>query len=467
MGAKRVFFPHGRNPGDRPIVDERWFPVDRVDGLNTDSERRRLVDFVRLVTGWLEEVSRANQALPARERMSAHVFYWDHLEVRQLRRMIERHMGHDDVVGLIELLVRMFPPERVLPDPDLFRSQPGTAVKEVVRHLVGLPLAHDYSLLDVANALHPDFDPEGNPYRYRLPYGFVTELSDQIPFERAYAVWRDQVMLTRQADPGGVRRKYDRQEILEGIERAVKIRLAALESVVKKIRSHYGDRLTLRKSGFSAAPPVQTRIPELSRRLVAFERLDAICQDIKNRQDRALPVDEREARFISIRGIHPAAGPRHDGLVARAGERPAVRRAAAPRLHLRADVAGREDPGAGLPPRALERGRRAGPGRPVEYPPGAELRRGPRQVLGRARAGPAQAAAPGGARRVRADGGPAGAGARPGLAAALPARPGPRAARPGPAHGPRPALPRLPDGARRDGAQGRGRHPPPQRRRRS
>lgn len=324
MGAKRVYFPHGRNPGDRPEVTERWLPVDRVDGLNTDTERRRLTDFVALVTGWLEEVSRANQALPARERMSAHVFFWDHLEIRQLRRMIERHMGHEDVVGLIELLVRMFPPDRVLPDPDLFRSQPGTAVKEVVRHLVGLPLAHDYSLLDVANALHPDLDAEGNPYRYRLPYGFVTELSDQIPFERAYEIWRDQVMLTR-VDPSGLRRKYDRQEILEGIERAVKVRLAALEAVVKKLRTHFGDRLTLKKSGFSAAPPVQTRIPELSRRLVAFERLDTICQDIKNRQDRALPVEEREARFVSIRGIEHASGGRFDALIARA-------RASDPRL---------------------------------------------------------------------------------------------------------------------------------------
>jgi hypothetical protein len=57
--------------------------------------------------------------------------------------MFERHMQHPDVVELIELLLRLFPPDAVLPDPDLFKSQPGTVVKEVLRVLLGLPLPHD------------------------------------------------------------------------------------------------------------------------------------------------------------------------------------------------------------------------------------------------------------------------------------------------------------------------------------
>ena len=251
--------------------------------------------------------------------MSAHIFFWDGLEIRQLRRMFERHMEHADVVGLIELLVRIFPPEKVLPDPDLFKSQPGTAVKDVVKLLLGLPLAHDYTLLEVANAFYPDLNAEGRPFQYRLPFGFHTDLADQIPFERAYEIWRDHILLTKVVNVGGGqtrRRKCFRQEILDGIERAVLTRLNALEHVVRKLREHHRDRLILRKSGFSAAPSVQSRIPERSRRLIAFERLDVACNEMKNRQDRALPVEEREARFISIRGLLLARGPESDQMIA-------------------------------------------------------------------------------------------------------------------------------------------------------
>ena len=233
--------------------------------------------------------------------------------------MFERHMEHADVVGLIELLVRMFPPEKVLPDPDLFKSQPGTAVKDVVKLLLGLPLAHDYTLLEVANAFYPDLNAEGRPFQYRLPFGFHTDLADQIPFERAYEIWRDHILLTKVVNVGGGqtrRRKCFRQEILDGIERAVLTRLNALEHVVRKLREHHRDRLILRKSGFSAAPSVQSRIPERSRRLIAFERLDVACNEMKNRQDRALPVEEREARFISIRGLLLARGPESDQMIA-------------------------------------------------------------------------------------------------------------------------------------------------------
>ena len=64
LGARKVYFPRGRNPGDPAIRDEQVFTVDRVDNLNPDTERARLVEFIRLITGWLEEVSQANTALP-------------------------------------------------------------------------------------------------------------------------------------------------------------------------------------------------------------------------------------------------------------------------------------------------------------------------------------------------------------------------------------------------------------------
>ncbi len=68
----------------------------------------------------------------------------------------------------------------------------------------------------------------------------------------------------------------------------------------------------LSKPPFSAKPPTQSEIPDRSRQLIAFEKLNVACEDIENRQQRSLPIEEREARFISIRGLIPATGPVYD-----------------------------------------------------------------------------------------------------------------------------------------------------------
>ena len=109
IGAARVYFQPGRTQGDPPQTEEHVFVVDRVDSMNPETERARLVEFITLVSGWLEDVSTANDGLPADQRVSSHIFFWDLLEVRQLRRVFERHMNHPDVVDLIELLIRLFP----------------------------------------------------------------------------------------------------------------------------------------------------------------------------------------------------------------------------------------------------------------------------------------------------------------------------------------------------------------------
>lgn len=307
LGAARLYFPHGRNPGDPPVTDEKIFIVDRVDEMNPETERERLKEFATVVSEWLEEVSTVNSGLPARARLSSHIFFWDMLEVRQLKRMFERHMQNPDVVELIEVLTRFFPPDSLLPDPDAFKSQPGTIVKEVLRMLVGLPVAHDYSLFDAANSFFPNVKEDSTPYKFDLPFGFATPMSDQIPFERAYELWQDKIFVRHfnelhPTDPAKWRR-YTRDELYDGIKRATKVHLQALQHIVRRLRENYKDRLVLKKSGFSAARSSQASVPEAARSLIAFEKLNVACQEMENRNTRSLPVDEREARFFSIRGL--------------------------------------------------------------------------------------------------------------------------------------------------------------------
>jgi hypothetical protein len=315
MSVSRVFFRPGQEAGTPPVRAYQDFIVDRVEEMNPDSERMRLIEFIDLVAAWLREADEFNERVRVdrqqrRERDSqfgkvrVHFFAWDQLEFRQLRRMLERHMAHPDVIERVELLVRLFPPEGELPDPEAFRSQPGTAVKEVFRHLVGVPIPHDYTLIEVANAFYPrTVAATGEPYQYRVSYGFVSELSDQIPFERAYELWQDRPVLRH---PDG--RRYTRGEVYSGLQRALQTRIDALEHVVNRLREQHGDRLVLRKGPFSAAPaPVaRMRLPVAARMLNALEQLDVASRDIETRALRALPVEEREARFHSIRGLRVA-----------------------------------------------------------------------------------------------------------------------------------------------------------------
>jgi hypothetical protein len=323
MGAKKVYFQPGRVKGEPPKTQTQTFIVDRADAMNTDSERERLVELIDCVTNWLEEVLIHNQNAKHNEKLKAHIFFWDGLEIKQLKRMIERHLAHPSVVEKVELLLRIFPPDNRLPDPELFKSQPGTVVKDVFRVLFGLPIAHDYTLLEVANCFYPSMKKDGTIFKFKLPYGFTSELSkdvlaltDQIPFERAYELWQNHVILTRPHPlyPKDNKRRihYTRGEIFDGLKNAVEVRLEALAQVVARLKENHGDKLVLRKSAFSAAPPVQMRIPLESRQLVAFTKLNLVADEINNRQERALPVEEREARFISIRGLQFVSGAEYD-----------------------------------------------------------------------------------------------------------------------------------------------------------
>ena len=281
MGAARVYFPADRQQGDSPQTEEHVFIVDRVESMNPDTEKARLIEFVTLISRWLQEVSNENDNLLSNQRLSSHIFFWDKLEVRQLRRMLGRHMNDPSIIDLIELLVRLFPPDDVLPDPDLFRSQPGTVVKDVIRLLVGLPIPHDYTLFETANIFYPTQNASGENYRFQLPFGFITPMSDQIPFERAYELWQDRIFLRHYdsdyPNDSSRWRLFTRDEVYEGIRNATCIHLRALQQIVRRLRENYRDRLILRKSAFSASPPTQTRVPERARSLIAFERLNAAC----------------------------------------------------------------------------------------------------------------------------------------------------------------------------------------------
>lgn len=323
MGASLIYFSKGFGEKVRPDErQEKLFIVDRADSMSPEHERLRLVEFARKVLEWLRTAARHNEELPedTRDGHRAHIFVWDSLELKQLKRMMTRHLQNSEVSDVVNELSRFFPSDMQLPDPRTHATRPVTTVKEVVRQLVGLPVAHDYTLFETANHFYPDVVAKTQePYQYRLPFGFVTDMSDQIPFERAYELWSGRIMLKqfREDIPREEWSLYTKDEVYQGIRYALSHRLKALENVVEKLQNQHGDLLILRNKPFKMAPLKQARLPQEARELIAFGKLDAISSELENQEKRALPVDEREARFFSIRGIQLAVGEEYDELQAR------------------------------------------------------------------------------------------------------------------------------------------------------
>ena len=367
LGTKRVYFPPYGKSGESPKTEDQVFIVDRVDHMNPENERARLVEFINVIIGWLKEVVSDNDEIEVNDKaigklkklssekleiiesnfkgrkyferdlkkdlkdnnftaeeteqiireaskksrkLSSHFYFWDMLELRQLKRMLNRHMNHPDLIDIIELLLRFFPPEETLPDADYFKSQPGTVVKEILRKLIGLPLPYNYNLLDSANNFHPYIRDDGTAHKYIVASGFQTPMSDQIPFERAYELWKDDIYLKHSSG-----RKYNRNELYVKLNETVKIYLDALRHIVDNLSMNYKKQLTLKKSIVKIKPSPKKRIPKKSRNLLTFEKLNVIFQELDNKQSRALPIEERESRFFSIRGLNLVKGKPYDEII--------------------------------------------------------------------------------------------------------------------------------------------------------
>ena len=324
FGARRVYFPVDQSADT--VFDNHAYVVDRATGMDTRHERQRLLEFLRRINGWLNEANDTNRRIVEERKslgqttrqanrdfgkVTVHFFFWDKLELTHLKRVIRRHLNHPEVRQELELLARMFPPDDVLPDPDAFKAQPGTVLKEVMVRLVGLPVPHTYTLFDAADTFYPDLRDDGTPYLTRKPYGFYTDMSDQIPFERAYELWEDKVLLRkRSSNPGSKGPLFEREEIRQGIRSATLQRLEIITNTVYRLRQHHGDALMQEKSAFSLADrsPL-SNVPTEAHQLMALQLLDVAAGEIEVRANLALPVDEREARFLAIRGLQTIDDP--------------------------------------------------------------------------------------------------------------------------------------------------------------
>lgn len=113
----------------------------------------------------------------------AHIFVYEPAEALYLREAIGRHLDDPGVrVGLLNI-IRIFPPDQAVPEPE-FRGMhhlPASSLRTVVEQLYGLPISVSYDLRQVSQALAGAAPPVKETYKPKQ--GFERLFSSMLPIE--------------------------------------------------------------------------------------------------------------------------------------------------------------------------------------------------------------------------------------------------------------------------------------------
>lgn len=302
-----------------------WIVIDR----DLAAERRELMAFlqeIHNVLDWCQRQDTQTLAEPVLADLTAakqlayrtkvQFYMWDSLQYEHLARVIGRHLQTILANPTISYLAWLFPPEDLLPNPDLVTQRaPVTIVRHVVRGLLAAPVAHYYSLIELARAYHDPGLPTSSA-KFSIHPLFSTPLSDQIPSERAHEIW------AKVTAP-----RHWQQQMTIYVE-TVRKRLAALETVTRRLEADLRRQLSHTAPLIQVGPPArQTRVSTDGQLWYAFARLNTALEELDVHQGRAMPPHERSARFRSARlsarltGASEQAAFNHLGLVPQRGRR--------------------------------------------------------------------------------------------------------------------------------------------------
>lgn len=265
-----------------------------VDRKDLTEERERLVAFLQRLNQILVD------ARATRADASYQVYVWDRAQYEHLIRVIGRHLDAIlDPANGVQDLAWLFPPEELAPNPALVtRRSPITIVRDVVKSLVGAPIAHYYSLLELAKVYQPTSQTTAftiNPHPM-----FHDPLSDQIPSERAHEIWTR--ITPRPAYGDRPAQTRDFQQVQADLRSNVILRLNALRLVVDRLAEDLRGTLKSQAPQIELGPiATQSRFAADSHLWYAHCKLNAELAKVDTYTARAMGVSEREARFQAAR----------------------------------------------------------------------------------------------------------------------------------------------------------------------
>ncbi len=128
-------------------------PADGSLAAEADAIISVLGDLIRDLT----DVDTHNASEPANSAnaLFAHIFFYEPTEAVNLQQAIGRHLDNEVIRTALLNLVRLFPPEEIVPEPE-FRGVhhlPATAIRSVLEQLYALPVMVAYDLRQTSGAL--------------------------------------------------------------------------------------------------------------------------------------------------------------------------------------------------------------------------------------------------------------------------------------------------------------------------
>ena len=276
-----------------------WIVTDR----DLSAECRELLAFlqeIHNILDWCKQQDEQTLSDPALADLTAtqranyrtrvQFYVWDSLQYNHLTRVIGRHLHAILENTTINYLAWLFPPDELLPNPSqVTQRSPITIVRNVVRGLLAAPVAHYYSLIDLARVYYTQ-DRPANVSAFSIHPLYSTPLSDQIPSERAHEIWAK------------VTAPRHWQKLMTIYAETVRKRLDALETVTKRLEEDLRQELSHTAPLIRLGPPLrQEGVSNDGQLWYTYARLNAALDEFDVHQVRAMPPHERVARFRSAR----------------------------------------------------------------------------------------------------------------------------------------------------------------------
>lgn len=131
--------------------------IQVLQSPDRQAEADALVEVFTRVVADLSAVDTENAQRAARgdPGLQAHIFLYEPTEATAIQNAVKRHLDDPRVrAGLLDM-VRLFPPEEIIPQPEYrgMEHMPATAVRSVVEQLFAVPAAVSYDLRQVTGAL--------------------------------------------------------------------------------------------------------------------------------------------------------------------------------------------------------------------------------------------------------------------------------------------------------------------------
>ena len=290
--ATQAYGPHTH------VIDQKDLPV----------ERRELLAFLNNINAILTDARNRNADT------TVQFYIWDSVQYKHLTRIIGRHLQAILADQSIQHLAWLFPPEELLPNPVMeTRRSPITIVREVVRTLLAAPIPHYYTLFHTARVYHQTSLPP-QVATFSVHPLFEDTLSDQIPSERAHEIW---ARVTRP-------RLWSDQLLI--LRETVTKQLGALDAITRRLEEDLRPTLKQLAPKIRIEPPQrQAGISFDGQLWYGFAQLNAALGELEVHQIRAMPPEEREARYRSARLTCRLTGAAETAALARLGITPRPR----------------------------------------------------------------------------------------------------------------------------------------------